>query len=162
MPLVKYEAIKSYKNSISDETIWNDFKLANNITHVYDYFIINDIENNRKTLYKISKDVHITPITTNSMYGISYVICDIFNLSIDEFTSKNRERKLVIPRQFFYFFCKKILLKISLNKIGEHAGGYNHATVLHGIKTINNLIKTNKEIRGIHDIIANRFNFNSK
>jgi chromosomal replication initiator protein len=44
------------------------------------------------------------------------------------------------------YFSKK-LTKHSLSSIGSEHGGKNHATVLHAIKTINDLYDTDRRIR---------------
>jgi chromosomal replication initiation ATPase DnaA len=67
-----------------------------------------------------------------------------FGTTIEELKSKRRDRDLfVIPRQVGMWWLKNNTKK-SLRLIGE-VFGKDHATALHAIKTINNLIDTDKE-----------------
>jgi len=52
----------------------------------------------------------------------------------------SRRREVLIPRQLTYFMCKKYT-NFSLEAIGSQ-WNQDHATVLHAIKTINELIET--------------------
>ena len=67
-----------------------------------------------------------------------------FGTTIEELKSKRRDRDLfVIPRQVGMWWLKNNTKK-SLRLIGE-VFGKDHATALHAIRTINNLIDTDKE-----------------
>ena len=77
---------------------------------------------------------------------IQKVVCDYFNLPIEIINSKTRKREVVQARQLAMYFSKK-LTKNSLNTIGLHCGNKDHATVLHAVKTVNNLIDTDKQFR---------------
>ncbi len=77
---------------------------------------------------------------------IQKVVCDYFNLPLDVINSKTRKREIVQARQLAMYFSKK-LTKNSLNTIGLHCGNKDHATVLHAVKTVNNLIETDKQFR---------------
>lgn len=59
-----------------------------------------------------------------------------------------RKRELVLSRHLYYYFCRRYT-KLSIAKIGEMFY-QDHATVLHGCNSIQNLIDTNIKIR--HDI----------
>jgi len=52
----------------------------------------------------------------------------------------------VEPRFIAYYLLKNNT-KESLEEIGLLMGGFDHATVLHGLKTINNLMETSQELR---------------
>ena len=60
--------------------------------------------------------------------------------------SRSRKREHVQPRQISMFFHKK-LTKLSLAEIGRQTGNFDHATALSGIRTINNLIATDKDFK---------------
>jgi chromosomal replication initiator protein len=77
---------------------------------------------------------------------IQKVICDYFNINIDTLNSKTRKREIVQARQLVMFFAKEYT-KSSLAIIGLNCGNKDHATVLHAIRTINNLIETDKQFR---------------
>ncbi len=77
---------------------------------------------------------------------IQKIVCDYFNLPVEAINSKTRKREIVQARQMAMFFSKKHT-KNSLAAIGVHCGNKDHATVLHAIKTINNLMETDKQFR---------------
>ena len=77
---------------------------------------------------------------------IQKVVCDYFNLPLEVINSKTRKREIVQARQLAMYFSKKHT-KNSLSTIGLHCGNKDHATVLHAVKTVNNLIDTDKQFR---------------
>lgn len=74
----------------------------------------------------------------------------------EQLTSRTRKREVVFARQVLMYITKKYT-KDSFSHIGsyfkseEKPKGWDHATVMHGCKTIKNLIDTDK-------IIANKVN----
>ena len=56
-----------------------------------------------------------------------------------------RTRKRPIPelRFIYYYLCRMFVPEASLSLIGFVLGSFDHATVLHGIKTVKNLIDSN-------------------
>jgi len=77
---------------------------------------------------------------------IQKVVCNYFNVEVEQLHSKTRKREIVQARQVAMFFSKS-LTKASLANIGYLIGGKNHATVLHACKTVNNLMETDKRFR---------------
>ncbi len=65
-------------------------------------------------------------------------------LDIDDCRILTRKREIVECRQLCMFFSKK-LTKQSLRTIGWYFGRKDHATVLHAVKTIDNLIETDRD-----------------
>ncbi len=78
-----------------------------------------------------------------SIMNIQKIVCDYFNIHIDQLQVKTRKREIVQARQVAMFFSKS-LTKSSLATIGSQIGGKDHATVLHACKTVNNLMETDK------------------
>ena len=76
-------------------------------------------------------------------------ICDIvysfYNVSKEDFYSKKRTREIVQARQVSMYLCKKHT-NLSLKSIGE-ALARDHATVVHAIKTVTNLLEIDKSLR---------------
>jgi chromosomal replication initiator protein len=79
--------------------------------------------------------------------SIQKVVCDYFNINIETLNSKTRKREIVQARQLVMYFAKEYT-KSSLAMIGMHCGNKDHATVLHAVRTINNLLETDKQFRG--------------
>ena len=76
-----------------------------------------------------------------SIANIQQIVSDFFNISIDHIIGKTRKRNIVIARQLGMYFAKK-MTELSLKEIGRHFGNRDHTTVMHSIKTINDLIDT--------------------
>jgi chromosomal replication initiator protein len=77
---------------------------------------------------------------------IQKVVCNYFNVGIEQLQSHTRKREIVQARQVAMFFSKS-LTKSSLASIGSQIGGKDHATVLHACKTVNNLMETDKRFK---------------
>jgi ribosome-interacting GTPase 1 len=75
-----------------------------------------------------------------------------FKLKLDEPT---RRFEVVFARGC-YFKIARELTKNSYQKIANTLGK-NHATVMHGIKTVNDLIETDKDLRQQYDSLINKF-----
>lgn len=73
---------------------------------------------------------------------VIYTICSEVTGQVHR---KTRKRGVVQMRQLVFFFAKKYTC-MSLSEIGLYFN-QDHATVLHGIKTINDLIETDAQIR---------------
>lgn len=86
---------------------------------------------------------------------ISKVVCDYFNLPVNQLQTKTRKREIVQARQLAMYFSKN-LTKASLASIGSQIGNKDHATVLHACKTVNNLIDTDKNFRHFVDEIERK------
>ncbi len=101
--------------------------------------------NNKKIDLKLTSEVidnfsHNTNTEIN-IENIQKIISDFFNISIDTITGKSRKRNIVIARQLGIYFSKQ-MTDFSLKEIGAQFGNRDHTTVLHSIKTINNLLET--------------------
>ena len=69
---------------------------------------------------------------------IQRTVCDHFDLSMTDMTSKRRARAVARPRQVAMYLSKK-LTKRSLPDIGRRFGGRDHTTVMHAVKRIDEL-----------------------
>lgn len=83
---------------------------------------------------------------------IQKVVCNFFDMSVDQLNSKTRKREVVQARQIAMYFAKT-MTKSSLATIGASIGGKDHATVLHACKTVNNLLETDKGFKAYIDEI---------
>lgn len=78
------------------------------------------------------------------LMDIEKIVCDYYGSTYDDLRAKNRVRVIVQQRYFIYFFCKG-LTKNSLKTMAKRYG-QDHATAIHGIKTIKNLLGYDKQI----------------
>lgn len=95
----------------------------------------------------ISKMIHIRNLMRNRPIWIANSttkkIFKHFEIHISFLDSKTRRREIVKAKQISQYFTKK-KTKLSLDMIGQLIGNKDHATVLHSIKTVNNLMDTDK------------------
>jgi chromosomal replication initiator protein len=77
---------------------------------------------------------------------ITNTVCGIYKTNISQISLRTRKRAIVWPRHVCMTLCK-LKTKSSLSEIGNYYGKYDHATVLHAMKTVKNLIDTDKGIR---------------
>ena len=66
---------------------------------------------------------------------IMEVVSNYYNIRIDDFKSKKRNRAISYPRQVAMYLCRE-LTDLSLPKIGEEFGGRDHTTVIHAYDKI--------------------------
>jgi chromosomal replication initiation ATPase DnaA len=67
----------------------------------------------------------------------------------DKIELRNSKREIVEARQFCHYFSHQYMA-LSLYEIGQNFGRKDHATVLHSIRTIKNLLESDKRIQKIH------------
>lgn len=78
----------------------------------------------------------------------SQVICDHYKINMEDLQSERRFRKLVHPRQLIWAIARDIYgARITFEEMGALLGGKDHATVIHGCKTIANLLDTDAAFR---------------
>ena len=87
-----------------------------------------------------------------TMASISKEVCRYFKISRRELHSARRNRTIARARQIGMYLCREFTHQ-SLPQIGNHFGGRDHTTVLHGIAKIGELMGTDKEIyRSVNDL----------
>jgi len=99
-----------------------------------------DIFNKINVSYMAIPDLNRTKIPTFSI--ISEQVCKYFGVPFNEVTGKSRKRKIAISRQLICYILMK-QKRYSLNYVGKYVNR-DHATVIHSVKTIQNLIDTDK------------------
>jgi len=108
-------------------------------------------------IYKSNKFTHYTV----EPFHIRDVVYKYFNVTDEEINRKNKKREIVKVRMYVFVFARRYT-KHSLATIGSlYKYGSNHATVLHAIKTINDLrdseLSTRKEIQGIELLLKENY-----
>jgi len=102
--------------------------------HMFTGEIIN-IENAKNLL----KDLFRTNHNVLEIEQIQKKVADHFNIKIADLKSNSRSRNVARPRQIGMYICRNLTNK-SLPDIGREFGGKNHATVIHAIKKVEELI----------------------
>lgn len=83
------------------------------------------------------------------------VVADHFGVKADDICSTKRNAEFVMPRQIVMYLCRE-LTDHSLTNIGKLLGKKDHTTVIHGIKKIEDEIKTNEELNNKIEIIKKK------
>ena len=84
--------------------------------------------------------------------NIIQIVQSKFGIDSKTFNSKTRKREVVYARQTAMHLCNKYTTQ-SLTRIGVIVGGRDHATVLHALKSIDNLLETDKDFKEKYEMI---------
>ncbi len=69
------------------------------------------------------------------------IVSEYFQVPATELLGTSRKKEIVYARQIAWLLCKDIL-RMSFEAIGEAFGGKNHTTIMHGIKKLQDLQRT--------------------
>lgn len=92
---------------------------------------------------------------TITMENIMALVVEIFGIDLKQLHSKSRKREIVMARQAAMYLCKKYTTQ-SVSRIGVVIGNRDHATVLHAIKNVENLLATDTEFKSKFDTVEAR------
>jgi len=67
------------------------------------------------------------------------IVLQATGVTKEQFFSSNRKRDIVMSRQIFFWLCRKYL-GIPYKQLGRFVGN-DHATVIHGEKVVNDMLK---------------------
>jgi len=79
--------------------------------------------------------------------NIQKMVCEHYGLPYDRVLARTRRREVVQARQITMYLAKKFT-KSSLKAIGAHFGGFDHTTVIHSCRQVEDLMTTDTEYRG--------------
>jgi len=99
----------------------------------------------------VLKDIFINKRKDISIEEIQKVVCNYFDIPDDLLRGKSRKKEIAFARQVAMYLCKE-MTQYSLKSIGLHFGGRDHTTIIHGVRTISNLIKDKKNKKIIDTI----------
>lgn len=85
------------------------------------------------------------------------IVSEHFNIPISELKGKKRNAEIVLPRQIIMYLCRT-LTDTPLKAIGAILGGKDHASVNHGVKKIENELKTDEALNNTVNIIKKKIN----
>ncbi|MBP7710201.1 MAG: chromosomal replication initiator protein DnaA [Rickettsiales bacterium] len=83
--------------------------------------------------------------TAPTIEKIQKIVAAFYGIKIADLTSANRARSIARPRQIAMYLAKT-LTSNSLPIIGKEFGGKNHATVIHSVKLVTQLIGSDQQI----------------
>ncbi len=84
--------------------------------------------------------------------GIQKRVADHFQIRHSDMTSKRRPNAIAFPRQIAMYLSRQ-LTRHSLQEIGEAFGGRDHGTVIHAVKTVENMMEQDDSVRGSVDFL---------
>lgn len=121
---------------IADKIASNIRELEGALNRVIAFATLHDSEITIDLATEALKDILSAPKAKiiNSTIIID-AVARYFDLKIDEFKSKKRNREVAYPRQIAMYLCRD-LTDMSLPKIGEEFGGRDHTTVIHACDKI--------------------------
>ncbi len=101
-----------------------------------------DIPLAKEVMKSFVSDIHreVTPEV------IQKAVADHFNLEVELVKSTTRRRQVVLARQISMFLVKQHTNN-SLKKIGQLFGNRDHSTVIYSLRTVEDLMDTNDEVR---------------
>src|ERR1051325_4614269 len=79
---------------------------------------------------------------------IQKFVSDYYQLKFGELKSKNNSKSIALPRQIAMYLCKN-LTHASLPEIGRSFGGKHHSTVIHSIKKVEEMRKTEADFNSL-------------
>lgn len=92
---------------------------------------------------------------------IKKTVCQHYSLLLQDIDSKTRKREIVQARQQCHYFARTYT-KHSLSVISKNIGFKDHATVLHSVRTVENLSFTDpryaSELNEVRDKVISRLN----
>ncbi len=89
-----------------------------------------------------------------SVNEIVEAVCEAFNVPREDLNIRSNKRTLVYPRQMAWYLIKDHYgVDTSYENLGDLFGGYTHANVMHGIKTVRRLLTNDRYIVHIFDEI---------
>ncbi|MCY4158945.1 MAG: chromosomal replication initiator protein DnaA, partial [Bacteroidetes bacterium] len=91
------------------------------------------------------KDFVQRPHATLSIDRVQKLVCEYFGIDQHRLHEKTKKREIVQVRQLAMYFCRE--LDYTHKAIGLQFGGRDHSTVVHAIKSVNNLIETDINYR---------------
>ncbi|HXD18799.1 MAG TPA: chromosomal replication initiator protein DnaA [Vicinamibacterales bacterium] len=80
--------------------------------------------------------------------SIQKFVSEYYQLKLGELKSKNNSKSIALPRQIAMYMCKT-LTHASLPEIGRSFGGKHHSTVIHSIKKVDELRKTDGDFNSL-------------
>lgn len=108
--------------------------------------------------YIVTDYTKVTNSTAPNIQKIQKTVAAFYEIKISDLSSTNRVQSIVRPRQIAMYLSKS-LTSLSLPKIGQEFGGKNHATVIHSVKLIQNLMDSNqvilREVKALEEKIRN-------
>ena len=90
-------------------------------------------------------------------HEVAAYVADLHRIPIKGFYGAQRTRHIARARQVAMYCIRYLCPHMSYPRIGKMMGGRDHTTVLHGVKNIEALIKTDPEVLDAVERVLFRF-----
>ncbi len=147
------------KKFISTEVKTSIREIVGAINRVVSFSRIYNKEPNLSETKIILKDLLNLSENNVTIDQIQSLVCKFFKISKNEMLSSRRSRYLVRPRQTAIYLTK-ILTSKSLPEIGREFSNRDHTTIIHSVKTIEKLKKSDLELCANIDTLKNKILYN--
>ncbi len=87
-----------------------------------------------------------------SIEEIQRKVSEHYNIRLSDMIGPKRVRTIARPRQAAMFLCKRLTTR-SLPEIGRRFGGRDHTTIMHGIRKIEELMKSDEQLAEDIDLL---------
>lgn len=95
-------------------------------------------------------------IVEDKIKTILETVSEYFAVPLFKLTSKGRKRQVIEARQIAYHFIFKIYkLTPTLNQTALIFGGQHHSTMIHGLRTVQDLLETDRHYATNYSILSN-------
>ena len=92
--------------------------------------------------------------------NILNLVIGTFGIDMKSINSKSRKREIVLARQAAMHLCKKFTTQ-SVSRIGMVVGGRDHATVLHALKNVEDLLVTDNDFKKKYETVEAELSSNN-
>ena len=142
----KLDISEEIKDFISTKITTNVRELVGAVNRIVSFSrIYNKLPNlaETKVVLKDLLNLNENAVTIDS---IQTIVCKFFKISKNEMLSSRRSRYLVRPRQTAIYLTKLLTTK-SLPEIGREFSNRDHTTIIHSVKTIEQLKEKNPDMK---------------
>ena len=142
----KLDISEEIKNFISTKITTNVRELVGAVNRIVSFSrIYNKLPSLAETKV-VLKDLLNLNENTVTIDAIQTIVCKFFKISKNEMLSSRRSRYLVRPRQTAIYLTKLLTTK-SLPEIGREFSNRDHTTIIHSVKTIEQLKEKNLDMK---------------
>jgi chromosomal replication initiator protein len=131
-------------------------ELEGSLTRLIAYASLTGREISLDLTQEILKDVIEKDEKHVTIESIQKFVADYYGLKVADLKSRNNSKSVAMPRQVAMHLCKS-LTHASLPEIGRSFGGKHHSTVIHSIKKVDELRKSDPHFNSLIESLLQHF-----
>jgi chromosomal replication initiator protein len=105
---------------------------------------------------EVLKNILSTDERAVTLEIVQKYVADYYQLKVNDLKSRNNAKSIALPRQIAMYLCKN-LTSASLPEIGRAFGGKHHSTVIHSIRKVNELRKSDGNFNSLLNMMFDNF-----